>query len=193
MNKERNKSLKMKTPIPLSQDVLEFMRSISKEKHTFLKTKSSHPKFLPNFCFENVLDKCKVDGGTPLYGWAIWKNQLMVEAEFHCVWVSPNGKKIVDVTPQTDGSKRLVFLPDPSMIYQGITVPNIRVPLVNSPSLKNYIDCITELEKFKSSIMEPYSYMLKCSGEESVKYKDLESKLQSANSELIENLSLEYL
>ncbi|MES2588108.1 MAG: hypothetical protein V4622_03950 [Bacteroidota bacterium] len=37
-------------------------------------------------CIGAVREKVKRDGGNIVFGWQIWKNDYLVEAEFHAVW-----------------------------------------------------------------------------------------------------------
>lgn len=50
----------------------------------------------------------------------------MVEAIFHAVWESPDGRT-VDVTPQGIPVARVMFIPDPSIRYEGRQIPNVRL------------------------------------------------------------------
>ncbi len=77
-------------------------------------------------CFDAVAQKIRRDGGQALYGWAIWANPLLVEAECHAVWQSPAGN-LVDVTPKRNGAAAISFLHDPTITDDGRQRNNIRV------------------------------------------------------------------
>lgn len=67
----------------------------------------------PSNCFFNTWAKIKYSGGGKQTGWLIAQDSVndFIEAQFHAVWVDPNGV-LVDVTPRTDGEKRVMFIPD---------------------------------------------------------------------------------
>jgi len=49
-------------------------------------------------------------GGAVQHGWALWEwPRVMVEAEFHAVWRSPDGSRL-DVTPREDSQQRILFV-----------------------------------------------------------------------------------
>ena len=51
-------------------------------------------------CFPNVERKVLSSGGKMLCGWQIWEwPNVMIEAEFHAIWQSPEGDW-VDITPK---------------------------------------------------------------------------------------------
>lgn len=64
------------------------------------------------WCSTNVLDRCRNEGGRPLYGWLLWEaSGLYLNAEFHCVW--QEGQDLRDITPTQEGEKSVLFAPDP--------------------------------------------------------------------------------
>lgn len=90
-------------------------------------------------CFYNLPDKVKIDSGRIQYGWTIWENPgLLLEAEFHAVWVSP-ANDFVDITQKTDGEKQILFLPDSKRVWQKEMVDNIRLPLVDNAYTRQLI------------------------------------------------------
>jgi hypothetical protein len=89
---------------------------------------------IQSFCFENVERKIKKSGGSIVYGWAIWNlPSFYFEAEHHAVWHNKQGK-LIDVSSQLEGRKRLLFLPDPNATYdpmcpkQSILCPDGETP-----------------------------------------------------------------
>ncbi|WP_238978994.1 SEC-C domain-containing protein [Novilysobacter arseniciresistens] len=82
-----------------------------------------------NECFPNVEAKIASAGGRMQCGWQIWEwPQVMVEAEFHAVWVSPEGQ-FVEITPKPHGEATILFVPDARRSYTGIAVDNVRMPV----------------------------------------------------------------
>jgi hypothetical protein len=67
----------------------------------------------PGHCFVNCLVQQKLHQGDTLFGWMLWQDTTIqfAEAEFHCVWRSPDGA-LRDITPRVDGEKRICFVPD---------------------------------------------------------------------------------
>jgi len=89
-------------------------------------------------CFQNVEQMIKLNHGQMIYGWQIWERlHLFLEAEFHAIWLSPNGE-FIDITPKDIPTKQILFLRDPSKIYEGTQTDNIRFPLTNDPLLTEY-------------------------------------------------------
>lgn len=94
---------------------------------------------LPSECFPNVENKIKKDGGEIQYGWAIWEwENVMIEAEFHAVWRSPEGR-LICVSPH-EYDDRICFLPDNSKVFNRIDrVDNIRKSLRSEPIVDEFI------------------------------------------------------
>ncbi len=68
-------------------------------------------------CFHNVNKYKELNGGDIVYGWCIWQHtKIMLEAEFHSVWKSPEGAYL-DITPNPINFKRILFLPDHKLKY----------------------------------------------------------------------------
>jgi hypothetical protein len=69
------------------------------------------PETAVNDCFVNVSDKIMRDGGRTQYGWAIWYLPgILMEAEFHAIWISPEGKSL-DITPRPINFNKYYFYP----------------------------------------------------------------------------------
>jgi len=140
---------------PVTRHVLDTPRSLTHDIHELCKSVSpttlpSYVQVLPedfavqNECYGNVAEKIRRDGGSLRYGWQIWeKKRLFVEAEFHAVWVSPQGE-MIDVTQKDIPTKNILFLPDPSRRFEGRRIDNIRRTLVDDPLLSEYLRLFTE-------------------------------------------------
>ncbi|MCB1065809.1 MAG: hypothetical protein KDN20_23185 [Verrucomicrobiae bacterium] len=82
-----------------------------------------------NECYGNVARYCEEHGGEAQHGWAIWEYpKVYIEAEFHCVWRSPENE-LIDITPNLPPYTWILFLPDPKRIYRDRLIDNIRKPL----------------------------------------------------------------
>lgn len=138
------------TPKCISDDVLRLLE---------LLPKPGEPEFLDlqpeidarmNECFANVQAKVARDGGEIQYGWIAWERPgALVEAEFHSVWRSPNGQ-MVDITPKMDGEARVLFVPDYQESFDGRPVPNIRLPLSDTPEVRSVIENAKRLDELKA-------------------------------------------
>lgn len=83
-------------------------------------------------CFDIVQNHIKKNGGKRILGWVIWElPSYFIEAEFHAVWESPTGE-IKDITPRPSLTKRILFIRDDRMNYDGKRVNNIRINYSNN-------------------------------------------------------------
>lgn len=98
------------------------------------------PGAKPRDCTANVERVIDVHGGEMQLGWLLWEMLpgVMIEAEFHAVWVDPRGN-LRDVTPRALGAGKSAFLPDPTLVYEGRQINNVRVALVDDALLREYI------------------------------------------------------
>jgi hypothetical protein len=93
-----------------------------------------------NDCFVNVEKKMATDGGSQIFGWAIWEwPGVFIEAEFHSVWKSPEGH-LVDVSPNVPPFPWILFLPDPNRKYKGAQIDNIRKACRKDPIIREFIE-----------------------------------------------------
>jgi hypothetical protein len=101
----------------------------------------------PLDCFVTVARYAEQHGGSVCYGWQIWEwPRVMVEAEFHAVWLDSDGR-FHDITPKQIPVNRILFLPDPGRKYDGRQVNNVRRPLLHDAEMISYIDaCNKEFE-----------------------------------------------
>ena len=97
------------------------------------------PDALEKECFPNVEAKIARDGGRMLCGWQLWEwPHVMVEAEFHAIWLSPDGQ-MVDVTPKLHHETKVLFVSDPRRRYTGATVDNVRLPVRDDQLIRHFI------------------------------------------------------
>lgn len=103
-------------PKALTAGLLEFCRTISAERPVFIRSKPPADARLAT-CFDNVERKIERAGGSVAYGWAIWNLKgYYFEAEHHGVWCNRSGL-LIDVSPQLANPRKILFLPDPSAVY----------------------------------------------------------------------------
>lgn len=89
-------------------------------------------------CFPAVEEKIRRDGGGQQIGWQIWKTKILVEAELHAVWVSPDGQ-FVDITPKQVPTDRILFLPDLNAKYHGCQIDNVRLNITDNFLVDDFI------------------------------------------------------
>ncbi len=103
-------------PKAINPKLIDFCRTLSIEMPTFIR--SIPPRWAkPSYCFDNVARKVAKYGGSSAYGWAIWHIPgVYFEAEHHCVWLNAGGI-LIDVSPQINRTRKILFLPAPDAIY----------------------------------------------------------------------------
>ena len=129
----------MQVANPKSSHVKSFCYSLSDQSPFSIPLKpiSDVPV---NECFSIVPKHVLANGGRVVTGWAIWEwPAVIIEAEFHMVWETPD-KVLIDVTPKPKDFSYITFLPDSKKQYRGRQVDNIRKPLSRSLLIKRYIE-----------------------------------------------------
>ena len=92
-----------------------------------------------NECFPNVQAKIRNAGGRMLCGWQIWEwPHVLIEAEFHAVWVSSHGE-LVDITPKQHEEARILFVPNPKLAYSGLVRDNVRMAVRDDQLVHDFI------------------------------------------------------
>ena len=129
-------------PKRLSAPLLEFCRSISEERPVIIRSRPSNDA-QSGHCFDNVARKIERAGGGIAYGWAIWHLPgAYFEAEHHGVWKKRSGE-LLDVSPQYQGYRKLVFLPDPAVVYDPAAFqPNRVMADGNDPRSLELVDVV---------------------------------------------------
>lgn len=114
------------TPSAINRHVRQLIDKLVHNGRAQYVEVSPEPDAQINECFPNVATKIARDGGRMLCGWQVWEwPHVMVEAEFHAVWRSPEGG-MTDITPKSQGEKRILFVSDPRRAYEGTVVDNVR-------------------------------------------------------------------
>lgn len=110
----------------------------------------------PNECFEAVEGKVAAEGGRALAGWALWRGELLIEAEYYCVWMDSGGQKF-DVAQRDLAFDRILFVADGRSHGPGLQVNNIRLNL-GSNQVVDYLiqayDCVFLLENAGERALE---------------------------------------
>lgn len=127
------------TPDALSEPIIRLCAEISTGLTPLYVEVSAFAGATLNNCFPNVERKIAIDGGVMIIGWSIWESPgLFVEAEFHAVWQSPSGC-LVDITPKSTSSSRILFLPQPGAVYTRRQVNNVRRAIGSDPEVEAYL------------------------------------------------------
>lgn len=132
------------TPLSITPEILEFCKQISKSNPVYLDVQTSADS-VKKECFGNVQNFISQNGGSIQHGWLIWEWQnVIIEAEFHAVWVSPEGK-LTEISPAVE--KKILFLPDNSKTYKGITLNNIRHALQEDKTVKEFVKVCDQISE----------------------------------------------
>lgn len=135
------------TPVRVTQLIVDFCTSITSDSSPEYIDVCPAPLALPNECFNNVRRIIKQYGGSMCLGWAIWqRGNMLLDAEAHAIWNAPNGE-LIDITPHSYNEKRILFLVDSSLCYQGTTIPSHRQALTNSPLVAELIQLCKERDQ----------------------------------------------
>lgn len=128
------------TPVEITDKIMELCSSV---------VPGAAPVFIPveaagwglmNECFPNVQKMVRENGGLQVNGWAIWQwANILVEAEAHSVWQSPEGE-LIDITPHDNGEREILFLHDADMVYSGQSIGNVRLAITGSPLVAELVD-----------------------------------------------------
>lgn len=116
------------------------------------------PGALKDECFFNVQAKINKDRGSVLHGWCLWELPgIFIEGEFHGVWVSPDNK-LIDVTPKKDGESSIIFLPDPTQVFDEKTFTrrdNFRLAIKDHAAVHSFIRAAEALNEYQELGADP--------------------------------------
>jgi hypothetical protein len=127
------------TPPEITRAVRQLIETVAPKGEAVYLTVRPEADAVVNECFPNVQAKIARAGGRMLCGWQLWEwPHVLVEGEFHAVWVSPEGE-LVDITPKPQGETRILIVPDERRTYDGIAVDNVRMPLRDDQLIRHFI------------------------------------------------------
>lgn len=110
-------------PKIITVGIRAFCRTLSDEAPVFVRCRPDGDA-VASGCFDNVARKVARAGGSIASGWAIWTTPgVYHEAEHHGVWRRRTGE-LVDVSPQPNLPKRILFLPAPDAVYDPLVHRN---------------------------------------------------------------------
>ena len=120
------------TPPKITDEITQLCRQLDPTQAPTYVSVRPWGRSMLDSCFFNLPEKVTAEGGSIQHGWTIWERpDLLIEGEFHAVWVSPDGE-FIDITPKRDGEKEILFLPDSQRVWKGELVDNVRMPLVDN-------------------------------------------------------------
>ncbi len=146
-----------RTPVSIYPQVVKLCRQINPQVAPTFMTVISERACKPNDCFDCVRHKVERDGGRIRFGWAIWEwPRVLIEAEHHAVYESPDGR-LIDITPSSlPDVRRRLFLPDDTAIYdfanEGVRRGNRRVALVDDSLVQDFFAVAAEEEEILNGI-----------------------------------------
>ena len=127
------------TPNEISEEILQFCGEIDPTTKPVFLEFFQVDGYISGECYGNVEKHIEKNGGDVQYGWIIWEDpKLLLEAEFHAVWVNKKGEYI-DVTPKVDKENRVLFLPDSKRELNGKLIDNIRKALADNADVRTRI------------------------------------------------------
>jgi hypothetical protein len=101
-------------PSPESDAVREFAAELSPMPPVSVPLRDRDDDGLYGWPADGIRDKIRTHGGSIQFGWRLreWPGVLLT-AEFHAVWVEPEGM-LVDITRTVTDDEQSLFVPDPS-------------------------------------------------------------------------------
>lgn len=135
------------TPKEITKQIDRLVSKVAPgQKPTYLVVQPD-PGAKINECFPNVEAKISKFGGSMLCGWQIWElPHVLVEAEFHAVWVSPDGT-LTEITPKQHNEEQILFVPQPSLTYEGLAKDNVRLAIRDDLLVHHFIRVSEEIVK----------------------------------------------
>jgi hypothetical protein len=131
--------LRTRTPLEISNKILELCRSICESESPIFVRHQSEPHSKNCNCFIDVERKIKESGGDARFGWEIWEwPGVLIEAVSHAIWVAPDGH-LLDITPKPFELEQILFLPDPKARWNGRLVNSISMAIGPNPIIKDLI------------------------------------------------------
>ena len=132
------------TPQKITKHVRRLISKVARGTEPVYLKVEPEPDAVVSECFPNVEQKISRDGGSMLCGWQIWEwPRVLVEAEFHAVWVSPDGR-LAEITPKQDNEAEILFVPVPALKYDGFAKDNVRLAIRDDMLVHHFIKASEE-------------------------------------------------
>lgn len=165
----------MRPPKLIKPDVVRFCRTIVPEAVPVYVPVIPIPEGDVNNCFSNVEKNTAQNGGKQIIGWAVWERpSVLIEAEFHSIWLSPSGE-LIDITPKQMPMPRILFFTDPRREYKGVQVDNIRKPLKKDRDVEHLCDFAhRHFKNINTGELAKFHGKIRLTGEAAATYHELE-------------------
>lgn len=125
------------TPRAISSAIYDFCSQLCGEAPCYV-TVTPDPFAQVGKCYLNAEMAVERHGGEALYGWIVWEMPgVYLTAEHHAV-VGVDGS-LLDVTPQFNGERRVLFVPDGSTRDLDQRPLNKYVPLSDDPRIARFV------------------------------------------------------
>ena len=150
-------------PDRITDELKDFTVQLRSEPPQYIPVKPA-PGATPLNCHVNVKVRVKHEGGSIVYGWALWEMApVFLEAHFHAIWSRSDGQRI-DITPPQDGENKLLFARDRNRVWAGKKVPHQYFPLARNRraiAAVSFMGKLRELEcEFQDTRVIPESFLL---------------------------------
>ena len=168
-----------RTPRQITEDIDRLCKELDRSVQPIFVRVKLEPDAERAECTRNVHKKIMRAGGQIRFGWVIWEiPNIMIEAIYHAIWISPQGEPI-DITPKKqENAERILFLEDSKDKYNdGLSfrrIDKVRKPLSDDPLVVEFIEICEEMFEFEEKV-SPGS-MLHLEGETLKYYEVLERK-----------------
>ncbi len=168
-----------RTPSQITEDIEELCKELDHSAHPIFVRVQLEPDAERAECTRNVHKKIMIAGGQIRFGWVIWEiPNIMIEAVYHAIWISPRGEPI-DITPKKQVNvDRVLFLEDSEDKYNNGSsfrrIDKVRKPLSNDPLIAEFIETCEEIFEFEEKVSP--GAMLHLEGEALEYYEALERR-----------------
>jgi hypothetical protein len=80
---------------------------------------------------------------------------MFVEGEHHSVWQNDKGE-LIDVVPRPHGGRRVLFLPEPLRVFNGLRTPNVRRQISQAEEVWYFLKISKDIEELMGPEVGPY-------------------------------------
>jgi hypothetical protein len=173
------------TPAATDGSVLSLVREVVPDSSAMYVDVDPIAGAAANDCFSIVSSQVQAHGGLAITGWSIWELPLVfVEAEFHAIWQSPDGR-LLDVSPKTWTTTRILFVADPNREYLGRQVSNVRRPVSQAPCVAAFFATFDEEFKIlNAGARADHHGAIALSGAEAASMNDIYERRHALNIEV---------
>ena len=141
-------------PHTITEEILAFCRTITTHTSPLYISTKVQKGTKTGECFNNVANNLECSEGSH-YGWIIWQTSThLLQAEFHSV-VELDDNSLVCITPYHRPFDKILFLPDPSFVYDNIRVPSRYFPTSDAPETQEFIHALQAISELEVTMSNP--------------------------------------